>query len=112
MIKMTNNMKSAFFCLSIVSLLSLSCKDEESVPIADFNLIVVGKAPDARVIIENNSIAATSFIWTFGKNSNLDTTDLKHPPVLTVYKAGNFDVTLELTNGSNKTTLSKTVEIK
>ncbi len=97
-------------------ILMASCsKDDEQVTLpkaldAKFEITVTGDAPNATISIMNNSSAALTYEWTFGEGANKTTSNEKNP-TLTLERAGDFKVTLKISDGKEEKTTIKTFVI-
>jgi|GEM_PF-1262974 len=96
-----------------VSIVLFSCSEEsDNEPlIADFEVEVSGKAPEAELTFTNNSTGASSYMWTFGVGASNRASLKKEPEAIAVDKAGDFEIKLVASNGSGADTLTKTVSI-
>ena len=99
--------------LLCISMFFASCsKDDDTTPVVvDFTLSVSGTSPNATVTLTNTSTGGSVYGWVFGEGANVSVSAEKSPAPLTVDKAGTFEVTLTMTNGSDVKTITKTIEI-
>lgn len=97
----------------LIGLLFTSCsKDDEKTPlVADFSTTLTGQAPNAQVVITNASTGETTYQWTFGTGASINTSTEKTPPTITVDKAGDFTITLKVSNGNEYKEVTKTISI-
>ncbi len=91
----------------------VSCsEDDDPTPVvADFSLSVSGASPNAIVTLTNTSTGGSVYGWVFGAGANVSVSAEKAAAALTVDKAGTFEVTLTVANGSDIKTITKTIEI-
>lgn len=85
---------------------------EEVKSLLDFDVKVEGEAPKAKLIIENKSVGAKSYEWTFGDGANMLNAVGEKPLGLEVDKAGSFEIKLIAEIDSKKVELVKTFDIK
>lgn len=89
----------------------LSCSGDKKKEISiDFELKVVGEAPNAKVQITNSTQDADNFEWSFSEGSSQVLSTEKEPSV-TVDKTGEFEVKLIASNGDGNKELTKKIEI-
>ncbi|HAK78986.1 MAG TPA: hypothetical protein DCR35_21000 [Runella sp.] len=76
---------------------------------ADFSVKFVedNKAAPARVVLENTSLNADVFKWTF-EGASITSSDLRTPPELAYEKEGKFKIILDVSNIDNKTAHKET----
>ena len=104
---------NSILLLALIFMTSCSKDDEQITSTkleAKFEVAVTGDAPNASITITNNSTAATSYEWTFSDGGNINTSNQKSP-ALNIDKAGDFEVTLKISNGTEEKTITKTVAI-
>ncbi|WKN43545.1 PKD domain-containing protein [Tunicatimonas pelagia] len=96
-----------------ISVLFFSCSEEEEATplVAGFTVEVTGEAPNAQVMITNNSTGASTFSWTFSEGANIATSSEESPTALTLDKAGDFTVKLVVSNGTEEEELTGTVSV-
>lgn len=93
-------------------LLFTSCSKDEKTPLlADFTTVVTGQAPNAQIAITNKSTGETTYQWTFGIGASISSSILKTPPTITVDKAGDFIITLKVSDGSVFKEVTKKIAI-
>lgn len=98
--------------LVTICLILFSCSKDEETPFeVDFTATVSGESPNAQVNITNNSTGASTFSWTFGIGSDIESSSEKNPVPLSVDKSGDFSITLVISNGSEEKEVSKIVSI-
>lgn len=73
--------------------------------------IQVNDFSPVQVKFTNRTNGATSYNWTF-EGGDPATANVQAPPVVTFTTAGNHQVTLQVSNGGESFTLSKTITIK
>jgi PKD repeat protein len=73
---------------------------------ANFSANVTAGCEGMEVQFTDNSIGATSWLWTFEGGTPAISTEQN--PVVTYAAFGQYDVTLEVSNGTNSTSLTKT----
>ncbi|MBN2724667.1 MAG: PKD domain-containing protein [Deltaproteobacteria bacterium] len=97
----------------LLAFLALGCDDDKEEPVtADFTVTVVGEAPDATLQIENLSINASDYSWSFGEGASTAVSTDETPTGITVDKAGELSITLTCTNGSKTQEVTKTVTVE
>ncbi len=98
--------KNRFLFGLFMALVLLSCGEEKDeptpLPVADFEVTVAGQAPTATITIVNKSTDASQFTWTFGEGASIRESSDKTPATITVDKAGELTITLEASNGVDK----------
>lgn len=107
---------NALFLLFIsISIFSCSKKEKEEVnPVtSDFSVTIEGEAPNAIVIVINNSSEASFYEWELGPGLQMDSTkeQSQSKVFLKSDRAGSVDIKLKSVNGSESATQSKTIEI-
>lgn len=90
----------------------ISCGEEpvkaELTP--DFEILVTGEAPNARLSLINKTAGAESYQWMFDEGASLRTSS-DSEPAIAVDKAGDFMVTLQATAGNETREITKRVTI-
>lgn len=76
---------------------------------ADFIVKYVddNKAAPTRVLLENTSVNADTYKWTF-EGASIPTSDLQTPPELLYKKEGKYKIALEVNNVDNRTSRKET----
>ena len=76
---------------------------------ADFTVKYVddNKSAPTRVLLENTSVNADAYKWTF-EGASIASSDLQTPPELLYEKEGKFKIALEVSNVDNKTSRKET----
>ncbi len=92
--------------LSVV--FSLGCKDEDPLPVANFNFTGSGCTAPCMILFENTSLHATSYIWHFGDG----TQSTQENPQKTYNTGGAFDVMLIATGKGGIDTLVRQVLVQ
>jgi PKD repeat protein len=105
-------MKKTLLFLFGLSAIFTSCSKDEEVLIADFNVVVTGKSPNAEVSLENKSLLGTTYEWTFSEGASITASKEQTPAKLKVDKAGDFTITLKVSNGSETKEVTKTVKVE
>lgn len=96
--------------LFIVSCTEKDSEKEEPV-IADFDAVLTGESPNAKIQLTNKSTGATSYRWNFDKGA-ADSVSTEHSPsTVNVDRAGSFIVRLTAINNNEKHSVSKTLTI-
>lgn len=109
-------MKNVVIYGMLISLALISCSKEDekekATPlVANFDAIVTGESPNAKIIISNQSTGATKFSWTFGQGANIASSTEENPDTLFVDKAGEFEIKLVVSNDKEEKELTKTVSV-
>ncbi len=107
-------MKKIFFTSLLVSSLFVACNNQEVTPlVANFEVTVTGQAPNATLSITNSSTGdgLTEYLWTFSAGADKETSEVETPAALAIDKAGDFTVTLIVSDKSGEKELAKTVNI-
>jgi hypothetical protein len=101
----------AIICCLLATLLLFSCSEESILKEHNFSLSYSGSSPGARVNIHNHSTAQGPVEWVFGPGANIPASTSEHPEPLTVNKAGEFFVTLNVHQGDSVKSITKSVII-
>ncbi len=102
--------KICYFTALVLLFVSCSKKEEDPV-VADFDAVVSGQSPNAKIKLTNISTGATSFKWNFDIGTTDSVSTQESPADLEIDKAGDFTIKLTAVNGSEKQTASKTISI-
>lgn len=102
--------KLTLTALLIFSLFTSCSKDDADLINIDFSIDIEGEAPNASIIIKNNS-TGSNFEWTFDKGANKLTSTEKEPIGISVEKAGEFTIKLKVIEGSETKEATKTITI-
>lgn len=94
-----------FITISLISIINLSCKKEQS--IADFSASTTYGTTPLLVSFNNKSLYATSYEWDFGDG----TTSSDENPSHTFYNSGTYIVTLKASNDNNSDKKSLTINV-
>lgn len=86
-------------------------KKNEQPLIVDFDAVVVGESPDAKIQITNKTTGALSYKWNFDIGATDSISTEQSPNDLNINKSGAFTIKLTAVNGSQKQTISKTFTI-
>lgn len=109
-------MKPFVHSFGFILLLSLTfCKETDIVdptkPKADFNYTLNGEAPNAELILLNNSINSTSYTWKFSAGAGILLSIEENPSPLSLKRAGQFEVTLIAQQDNRKDSLTTIIDI-
>ncbi len=98
--------KLRFITSLTLVLFIFSCGDDKveptPLPVADFEVTVSGQAPHATLAIVNKSTDASQFSWNFGEGASVRESTEKTPANIIIDKAGELTITLEASNGVDK----------
>lgn len=100
------------FTLSVIGIALFACSEKDDPVIADFDVIVIGEAPNATVSLTNKSSGSTSFKWNFDKGAADSISTIETPAAFGVDRAGEFKVKLTAMNGAEKNIVEKKVNIE
>ncbi|WP_462281026.1 PKD domain-containing protein [Salinivirga cyanobacteriivorans] len=103
-----------FTLLLVLLAVMISCSDEDNdgaKPTADFELTVTGESPNAELTINNLSSDATSYEWTFGAQTIIETSEEPEPENIIIDKAGKLYVTLRAKNSEGSDSKTDSIEI-
>lgn len=95
-------MKPNFIVLSIIIILFIACKKDnsEQIPIAEFTFFTSIRSDSIQFI--DKSINATNWHWDFGDTTNVFSTE-QNPIYLYKYDNFSHNVTLTVSNSTGKT---------
>jgi PKD repeat protein len=98
--------------ISIAVLILASCsKDEKSLPVANFDVTVTGEAPNALLVLINNSTDADFYHWEFGEGVDKSESDESAPIGLIIDKAGEITIKLTATSSEGENEISKNINV-
>lgn len=100
-----------FCCFSAMILLLASCSKKKEPVVADFEAVVTGESPSAKIQITNRSTGATAFKWNFDKGAADSVSTDQSPADLNIDKAGSFTIKLKAFNGTEEQSVIKTLTI-
>lgn len=103
-------MKKILYFLAL-SFIIVSCSKKDDPVVPDFDAVVSGESPNAKIELTNKSTGATSFKWNFDKGTTDSVSTLESPAILNVDRAGSFTIKLKAINGSEEQTITKTVTV-
>lgn len=92
-------------------LLLASCSKKEDSVVADFEAVVTGESPNARIKVTNKSTGATSFKWNFDKGAADSVSTEQSPADLIIDKAGSFTIKLTALKATEEQSVSKTLTV-
>lgn len=102
------------FCCLAYSLLATSCiKKEQVVPaMADFSFSYesLNQTIPVKITIQNNSLAAESYQWTF-EGAEPSSSTAKNPGTLLYKEAGHYKIILEASNADGTSRITQSVDI-
>jgi peptidyl-prolyl cis-trans isomerase B (cyclophilin B) len=82
-----------FYTLGVIALLTVSCG-----PIANFTYTIEKADAPAKVVFQNSSKKAETYLWQFGDGDTTSSVSPKHQ----YFASGNYEVTLSAINGNKE----------
>ena len=110
-LRQTAMLKNTITFLSFVLILiGISCSEDETASTdslnADFEISVSDDIAPAEVMITNNTAGATFYSWSFVGGTPESSTD-QNPSLISYSAAGEYTIVLEVSNGTETKTTSK-----
>ncbi len=109
-------MKQIMMSAMIAAILLSSCSSDEEadeiIPlVADFEVTINGEAPNAQIMLQNNSTGANTYSWSFSQGASIESSTDETPTGVIVDKSGDLSITLTAGDGTNETQITKIVNI-